>query len=691
MQPKVSVIIPVYNVEKYLRECLDSVVNQTLKDIEIICVNDGSTDNSLEILKEYEKQDSRIKIIDKKNEGVAAARNDGIRIANGEFVCFIDPDDYYPLVDILEDLYTNAKQNNVYICGGEFSCFTNNDRNLTQNYGDTFEGYLFPENKLIKYSDYQFDYGYHRFIYNKNFLLQNKIFFPKYKRFQDPPFMVNAMITAGNFYALNKITYAYRHGHQAVKWTKEKIYDLLHGILDNLKYADRYHLSKLSEYSENRLMQHWRFIEPMINLKCWFIIGQMRKYNTNIAHFYYENFIKKIINNIFSFNNDDRKLHKVITVLGMKFKIRRKFMKNILENIFSVRNDDRKMHKIITFLGIKIKIKNARKNITNFENLKTEIRSEIMREFRGELNNLRRNFEYKLCKYMPEEKYPEYLKDWYYEKTGEELNLKNPQTFNEKLQWLKLYDSTPFKTMLADKYLVRDWVKEKIGEEYLIPLLGVWENFDDIDFDKLPDKFVLKTNHGSGWNMIIKDKSKFNKQQAKYKFDKWMHTNFAYVYGFELHYKNIKPLIIAEKYLETEDGDLKDYKFLCFNGEVKYVWVDKDRYCGHKRNIYDTNWNLLDKKIAEGHIYDNFAPCEKPYTYEKMLQFAKILSQNINFVRVDFYEHNQKLYFGEMTFTSASGLHVYSPATFNYELGSLIDLTNNTFEYESEEQCQRLV
>ena len=321
---KISVIIPVYNVEKYLRECLDSVINQTLKDIEIICVNDGSTDNSLEILKEYEKQDSRIKIIDKKNEGVAAARNDGIRIATGEFVCFIDPDDYYPLVDILEDLYTNAKQNNVYICGGEFSCFTNNDRNLTQNYGDTFEGYLFPENKLIKYSDYQFDYGYHRFIYNKNFLLQNKIFFPKYKRFQDPPFMVNAMITAGNFYALNKITYAYRHGHQVVKWTKEKIYDLLHGILDNLKYADRYHLSKLSEYSENRLMQHWRFIEPMINLKCWFIIGQMRKYNTNIAHFYYENFIKKIINNIFSFRNDDRKLHKVITILGLKFKFKRR-------------------------------------------------------------------------------------------------------------------------------------------------------------------------------------------------------------------------------------------------------------------------------------------------------------------------------------------------------------------------------
>ena len=301
---KVSVIIPVYNVEKYLRECLDSVVNQTLKDIEIICVNDGSTDNSLEILKEYEKQDSRIKIIDKKNEGVAAARN-------------------YPLVDILEDLYTNAKQNDVYICGGEFSCFTNNNRNLTQNYGYTFEGYLFAENKLIKYTDYQFDYGYHRFIYNKEFLIQNKIFFPKYKRFQDPPFMVNAMITAGNFYALNKITYAYRHGHQTVKWTKEKIYDLLHGILDNMRYAHKYNLSKLSEYSENRLMQHWRHIAHLIDFKCWFIISRMKKYNTKVKHFYYQNFEKPLINNLFSVRNDDRRTHKIITLLGAKIKIRR--------------------------------------------------------------------------------------------------------------------------------------------------------------------------------------------------------------------------------------------------------------------------------------------------------------------------------------------------------------------------------
>ena len=144
-----------------------------------------------------------------------------------------------------------------------------------------------------------------------------------------------------------------------------------------------------------------------------------------------------------------------------------------------------------------------------------------------------------LFKYVPVKCYPVYLKDFYFHKTGKQLDLENPQTFNEKIQWLKLYDSTPLKTKLADKYLVRDWVKEKIGEEYLIPLLGVWENFDDIDFDKLPDKFVLKANHGSAWNIIVTDKNSFDKKSAKKKFDKWLRTDYS-LKSFETHYRNIK-------------------------------------------------------------------------------------------------------------------------------------------------------
>lgn len=311
--------------------------------------------------------------------------------------------------------------------------------------------------------------------------------------------------------------------------------------------------------------------------------------------------------------------------------------------IFNIKKN--KKHKIINILGIKIKIKNN----TNFD------------------------YKYNMCKYMPEEKYPEYLQDWFYEQTGKDLHLDNPQTFNEKIQWMKLYDATPLKTKLADKYLVREWIAKNIGEKYLIPLFGVWENFDDIDFEQLPNKFVLKTNHGSGWNIIVKNKQKFNKEQAKIMLDKWMHTNFAY-FGLELHYKDIKPLIIAEKYLETKDNDLKDYKFLCFNGVVKYIWVDKDRYKKHKRNLYDINWNLLPQKISEGKEYDNFESIPKPKHLDEMINLAQKLSQNFKFVRIDFYEHNDNIYFGEITFTSASGLHIFTPDSLNKELGLLINI-----------------
>ena len=319
-----SVIVPVYNTEKYLRECLDSVINQTLKDIEIICINDGSTDRSLDILKEYAKQDTRIKIINKKNEGAAAARNDGIRIANGEFVCFMDSDDYYPDCDILEEVTYQAEKNGVNICGGEISRFTDSNRVLTQNFRDSFAGYLFPENKLIKYSEYQFDYGFTRFVYNRNFLIKHDIFFPNYTRFEDPPFMVKAMLQAEKFYALNKITYAYREEYKKVNWTKEKTQDLLYGILTNMKIATNFNLSMLADYSYQRLEQHWEFISPSIDYKCRTILKEIGTYYPAIKNLYWKKLLKNLLKNIFSIRNDNRKTHKILTILGLKFKFRRR-------------------------------------------------------------------------------------------------------------------------------------------------------------------------------------------------------------------------------------------------------------------------------------------------------------------------------------------------------------------------------
>lgn len=317
---KVSVIIPVYNTEKYFAECLDSVVNQTLKDIEIICINDGSTDNSGEILDEYAQKDNRIKIIHKKNEGVGITRNLGINTAVGEFVCFMDPDDLYPTNDILEVLYNKAKENDVLIAGGEFSDFTDENYNFTQNYDNSLDGYIFQNDRIVDYKEYQFDHGYHRFIYNREFLIKNNICFPNYKRFQDPPFFVNAMILAEKFYALHKITYGYRCGHQTVRWDSKRANDMLKGILDDFQYADKYKLDKLKQYTITRYNHHFQLIKKCLNFESICLILKISKHHNNIL----SSINKAILETIFSLKNAEDKKYKVITILGLKIKLKRR-------------------------------------------------------------------------------------------------------------------------------------------------------------------------------------------------------------------------------------------------------------------------------------------------------------------------------------------------------------------------------
>ena len=234
-------------------------------------------------------------------------------------------------------------------------------------------------------------------------------------------------------------------------------------------------------------------------------------------------------------------------------------------------------------------------------------------------------FKLSLAKNMDEKDLPELLKKWYKKRTGRELNLENPKSFNEKIQWLKLYDNSPLKTKLADKYLVREWIKENLGEEYLIPLLGVYDSFDEIDFDKLPDKFVLKANHGCAWNIIVKDKQKFDKKKAKKKFDKWMKRNYALKAGFEMQYKDIPPKIVAEAFIQDSKGELNDYKVLCFNGEPKFIWIDQGRFSNRTENIYDTEWNLQPFLLTYENSKEEVPP---PKNLETMIEFARKLSKD---------------------------------------------------------------
>ncbi len=253
----------------------------------------------------------------------------------------------------------------------------------------------------------------------------------------------------------------------------------------------------------------------------------------------------------------------------------------------------------------------------------------------------------------------------YYRVYGNRLNWKNPIKYSEKMNISKVMFPTEIKSELTDKYLVRNWIKKQIGEQYLIPLIGVYNSFDEIDFDKLPNKFVIKCNHDSSSVTIVKDKNTINYKKLKTKYDYYMKRNYAFV-SYEMHYKDIKPLILIEKYM----GDsLKDYKFLCFNGKPYYCWVDFDRFNNHKRNIYDMNWILQEFNQMN---YGNYEKkVLKPKNFDKMIKIVTFLSKNFNHVRVDLYEIDNRIYFGEMTFTNGSGLEKITPDSYDCLLGSL--------------------
>jgi len=251
-----------------------------------------------------------------------------------------------------------------------------------------------------------------------------------------------------------------------------------------------------------------------------------------------------------------------------------------------------------------------------------------------------------------------YLKAMYECLINKKLNLKNPQTFNEKLQWLKLYDRNPEYTTMVDKYLVKDYVSKKIGKEYIIPTLGIYDKFEEIDFEKLPDEFVIKPTHygGNCGVFVIKNKNEMDKDKIKNQINSLLNKNL-FDYGREWPYKNVKPRIIIEKYMEDKKlKELVDYKIYCFNGKAYYVMVCFDRMKGETKFIYfDKDWNMKPEFSNDGLKYGKDVKIDKPKNLDKMFEFAKILSKDIPFVRVDFYECNGKLYFGELTFYPSSG------------------------------------
>lgn len=266
-----------------------------------------------------------------------------------------------------------------------------------------------------------------------------------------------------------------------------------------------------------------------------------------------------------------------------------------------------------------------------------------------------------------------YLKIVYWLSVGKKLNLKEPKTFNEKLQWLKLYNRKPEYTVMVDKVKAKEYVAKLIGEEHIIPTLGVWDSPEEIDFDALPDQFVLKCNHNSGMGMFIcRDKSKLDVSKVKRELKKGLKQDY-YMTNREWPYKNVPRKIMAEKYMVDESGvELKDYKIFSFNGEPKLIEVDFGRFTHHKRNIYNTNWEQIALEIT--YPKDDKHLIKRPQSLERMLELSSKLSNKIPFVRTDFYIINGRIYFGELTFFHGSGTERFTPNEWDERLGELIVL-----------------
>ena len=247
---------------------------------------------------------------------------------------------------------------------------------------------------------------------------------------------------------------------------------------------------------------------------------------------------------------------------------------------------------------------------------------------------------------------------------------KNPKTFSEKIHFIKISDWLENKYDYVDKYKVREFIKNEIGEEYLIKLLGVYDNAEQIEFNKLPQSFVLKLNNGSGYNLIVKDKNNINESEVKHLLNEWLKSDF-YKLNREKQYKNVKQVLISEEYLEDDSGELRDYKFFCFNGKFKFVQVDTGRFSDHIQSFYDKEWNKLDFTYVckKNNIIE-----KKPEKYYEMISLAEKLATNFPFVRVDFYYVNNKIYFGELTFTPNNGMESIKPIEKDLEIANLIDI-----------------
>lgn len=269
--------------------------------------------------------------------------------------------------------------------------------------------------------------------------------------------------------------------------------------------------------------------------------------------------------------------------------------------------------------------------------------------------------------------FKEPLKLWYNQIMHKPCNIDNPRTLTEKIQWLKVYDCTPLKTKCSDKIQLHDYVKEKLNKDICIPIIKTYDKVSDVDLTCLPNKFVIKANHGSGMNLIVKNKQTINSESLKSTLHKWLNTDYSFKFGYEFQYRDIQRKIFVEEYKENPgQSDLIDYKFYCFNGTPHFCQIITNRHSGEMISHYDMNWKY--KPEYDQANFKSLSNLIRPTKYTEMIDYARKLSEDFKFVRVDFYEIDNTVYLGELTFTPLSGVIKYKNLTTDAKLGDLLHL-----------------
>ncbi|WP_458400198.1 glycosyltransferase [Mailhella sp.] len=832
----VSIVIPVYNAEKYIDMTLMSVRKQSLAAIEIICINDASTDNSLEILKRHAREDSRIRIIDNTvNLGApGAVKNIGISESKGEYIGFVDADDYVDY-SYFETLYNSAKEHDADIASTVNVTFFGNvsKKSISLDIDKILTSF---EEKSILIENYGSNWSK---IYRREFIQKNDIrCYERRSIAEDNLFSMVAMCLANKIVTTSEVSYYYRKHSDSITAVKRtaKEFSILdvYQAVDNILTEKMSHVPELLEkairavdlrkikdftwfyndcvnedragfkkevqtkfpeifakmFCENCIVSltSWpgridtihTTIKSLLNqtLKAekiilwlapeqfpnkeadlpasllelsergltidWYhdirsykkLIPTLRKYPDAIIvtadddNIYQPTWLEKLYRNYQKYPEDIQAhrvtkffyhngfdivtggedyyhepsyLNKLVGLGGVLYPPHC-FHKDILDEELIKRlaptNDDQWFWLQAARNGVKVRVVDDPQIAANYvpgtqEVGLSQINDKGSRLFWSDFRRIMMHYpelvsllkeEQNKFNFIPDDHVCKDYKElyaWYKRATGQELDINNPRTFNEKIQWMKLFDSTPIKTLLADKYLVRDWVAERIGEKYLIPLVGAYDRFDEIDFDSLPECFVIKCNHGSGWNIIVPDKSQFNYEEAKKNADIWMTKNYAFHAGCELHYRDIPPKLVVEHFLDEISENVYDYRYFCSYGEIIQIYVDvASGTAQHKRRVYDKNWNALDMQVTFAKLEEEV---KLPENLAEMDNLARILSKDLNFVRVDFYNIKNKIYFGEMTFTPTSGIANFEPAIENLRFGNKIKLPNKAYDINTGE------